>query len=82
MPRPYARQPTSPPTWARSLVAGELKRGIGLEDESIHNWESLSRIDPANMVTRNNGAACQLGVVGMLQSLGRPRGSSWRCPSK
>ncbi len=25
------------------------------------------------MVTRNNKAASQLGVVGMLQSLGRPR---------
>ncbi len=57
---------------AIAAEAGELKRGMALEEESIRDWDMLSRIDPANMVTRNNKAASQLALVGMLQELGKP----------
>ena len=52
---------------------GQLKRGMALEQESIRDWEALSRIDPANMVTHNNNAASQLALGDMLHGLGRPR---------
>jgi tetratricopeptide (TPR) repeat protein len=52
--------------------AGHLARGVALESDSEKDWGTLLRIDPTNVVVRNNLGASVLAHGAMLQSLGRP----------
>jgi tetratricopeptide (TPR) repeat protein len=52
---------------------GELSRGAQLQAESVRDWDALVRIDPSNVVARNNRAASGLALANLLQALGRPR---------
>ncbi|MBS0580075.1 MAG: hypothetical protein JSR36_12540 [Proteobacteria bacterium] len=52
---------------------GQLARGVALHRDSEQYWTTLLRIDPTNVIVRNNLQATRLGLANALQSLGQPR---------